>query len=128
MIILFSWLWYEYLLTVGTEQRLMLYQITDTVLIAIMTQVVRTSSNLLEPGEDISKFSNEEIESRIYGSKLVLVVEQMQILTIWLIKACLLIMYTRMTHVLPQRRIVIATSIYVAITFVCIAPIKDALI
>lgn len=106
----------------------MLYQITDTVLIAIMTQVVRTSSNLLEPGEDISKFSNEEIESRIYGSKLVLVVEQMQILTIWLIKACLLIMYTRMTHVLPQRRIVIATSIYVAITFVCIAPIKDALI
>lgn len=93
-----------------------------------MTQVVRTSSNLLEPGEDISRFSQEEIESRIYGSKLVLVVEQMQILTIWLIKACLLIMYTRMTHVLPQRRIVIATSIYVAITFVSIASIEGGLI
>jgi hypothetical protein len=85
-----------------------------------MHRVVRTSSNLIEPGEDISKFSHEEIQSRIYGSKLVLVVEQMQILTIWLIKACLLIMYRRMTLVLPQRKIVIGTAIYVAIAFVCI--------
>jgi hypothetical protein len=93
-----------------------------------MHQLVLTSSNLIEPGEDISKFSAAEIDGRVYGSKLVLVVEQMQILTIWLIKACLLIMYRRMTLVLPQRNIVICTAIYVAVAFVCTLSTKEAAI
>jgi hypothetical protein len=83
-----------------------------------MSRVVKTSSNLIEPGQDVSKYTTAEIDSRIFGSKLVLVVEQMQILTIWLVKACLLIMYNRMTLVLPQHRIVVGTAIYVAIAFV----------
>jgi hypothetical protein len=91
---------------------------TDTVLIAIMSQVVQTSSNLIPPGEDVSKYSQAEVDSRIYGSKLVLIVEQMQILTIWLIKTCLLLLYNRMTTILPQHTIVVATSIYVAVAFV----------
>ena len=89
-----------------------------------MTLIVKTSSNLIPPEDDVSQYSQEEIRSRIYGSKLVLVVEQMQLLTIWLIKACLLIMYNRMTMVLPQHKIVIATSIYVAVSFVCANPIS----
>lgn len=64
---------------------------------AFMHIVLNTSSNLIAPNENVSTFTPEEIEERIYGSKLVLVVEQMQISTIWLIKACLLIMYNRMT-------------------------------
>lgn len=66
---------------------------------AVMHIVVHTSSNLIAPGEDVASFSQHEIETRIYGSKLVLVVEQMQILTIWLVKTCLLLMYYRMTYV-----------------------------
>lgn len=62
-----------------------------------MHKIVKTSSNLIPEGQDVSKFSEQEISSRIYGSKLVLVAEQMQIVTIWLIKTCLLIMYNRMT-------------------------------
>ncbi|KAG9188344.1 hypothetical protein G6011_02267 [Alternaria panax] len=91
---------------------------TDTVLIAIMHQIMKTSSNLIPPGDDVSQYSEAEVKIRIYGSKLVLVVEQMQLLTIWLVKACLLIMYNRMTLVLPQHKIVVAASIYVAVTFV----------
>lgn len=91
---------------------------TDTVLVAIMSQIVKTSSNLIPPEDDVSRYTSEEIKSRIYGSKLVLVVEQMQLITIWLIKACLLIMYDRMTFVLPQHKIVVATAIYVAVSFV----------
>lgn len=83
-----------------------------------MARVVKTSSNLIEPGIDVADFTPKEVHTRIFGSKLVLVVEQMQILTIWLIKACLLIMYKRMTTVLPQHRIVIGTAVYVAVTFV----------
>jgi len=84
----------------------------------MMHIVVQTNSNLVPSDKDVNAFSDQEIDDRIYGSKIVLVVEQMQILTIWIIKACLLIMYGRMTLVLPQRRIVIGTSIYVAVGFV----------
>ncbi|KAF2831326.1 hypothetical protein CC86DRAFT_390949 [Ophiobolus disseminans] len=96
--------------------------LTDTVLIAVMTRVVVTSSNLIEPGQDVSNYTTAEIDSRIFGSKLVLVVEQMQIATIWLIKACLLIMYNRMTTVLPQHKIVVGTAIYVAVAFYWAVP------
>ncbi|KAF2627854.1 hypothetical protein BU25DRAFT_45440 [Macroventuria anomochaeta] len=92
--------------------------LTDTVLLVCTSKVVTTSSNLIPPDEDVSQYSQAEIDSRISGSKYVLVVEQMQIATIWLVKACLLIMYFRMTAVLPQRKLVIATSIYVAVTFI----------
>lgn len=68
---------------------------------AVMHIVVHTSSNLIAPDEDYHRFSKQEVESRIYGSKLVLVVEQMQLTTIWLVKACLLLMYNRMTSVNP---------------------------
>jgi hypothetical protein len=78
----------------------------------------RIVGNLIPPGDDVSQYSETEINMRIYGSKLVLVAEQMQLLTIWLVKACLLIMYNRMTLVLPQHKIVVATSIYVAVAFV----------
>ncbi|KAH9879126.1 hypothetical protein J1614_002562 [Plenodomus biglobosus] len=96
---------------------ILLAMATDSVLIAVMHEITKTSSNLIPPGDDVSQYSAAEIKNRIYGSKLVLVVEQMQILTIWLIKACLLIMYNRMTMVLPQHKIVIATSVYVGLTF-----------
>lgn len=91
---------------------------TDTVLIACMQLISTTSSNLIPPGDDVSQYSQQEIKDRIFGSKLVLVVEQMQICTIWLTKACLLTMYFRMTNVLPQHKVVIATCYYVGITFV----------
>ncbi|KAF2855495.1 hypothetical protein T440DRAFT_156151 [Plenodomus tracheiphilus IPT5] len=97
---------------------ILLAMATDTVLIAVMQEITKTNSNLIPPGDDVSQYSAAEVQNRIYGSKLVLVVEQMQILTIWLIKACLLIMYNRMTMVLPQHKIVVATSIYVGVTFV----------
>jgi hypothetical protein len=84
----------------------------------MMHVVVQTSSNLIEPGQNSARFSQQEIDNRIYGSKIVLIVEQMQILTTWIVKTCLLIMYRRMTLVLPQRRIVIGTAIYVAVAFV----------
>ncbi|KAI8940167.1 hypothetical protein NX059_003874 [Plenodomus lindquistii] len=97
---------------------ILLAMATFTVLIAVMHEIVKTNSNLIPPGDDVSQYTATEIDNRVYGSKLVLGVEQMQILTIWLIKSCLLIMYNRMTIVLPQHKIVIVTSIYVGVAFV----------
>ncbi|KAF2132632.1 hypothetical protein P153DRAFT_168780 [Dothidotthia symphoricarpi CBS 119687] len=92
--------------------------VTATVLLLLMQEVVKTSSNLIPADEDVSTLSENDIMTRVYGSKLVLVVEQMQIATIWLIKACLLIMYNRMTLVLPQHIFVQATAVYVFLGFV----------
>jgi hypothetical protein len=75
-----------------------------------MHKIVVTSSNLIPPDENVNQYDQAEIRRRIYGSKLVLVVEQMQILTIWLVKACLLIMYYRMTYVT-------STSHYTSLTW-----------
>ena len=61
-----------------------------------MNIVANNSSNLIDPN-DHSELTPENIRERVYGSKMVLVVEQMQIATIWLMKACLLIMYARLT-------------------------------
>jgi hypothetical protein len=39
----------------------------------------------------------EEVESAIYGSKMTLVLEQFTLFTTWQIKACLLMLYSRLT-------------------------------
>ncbi|KAH7123537.1 hypothetical protein B0J11DRAFT_314168 [Dendryphion nanum] len=97
---------------------ILLAMATDTVVMAVMHEIVLTSSNLIAPGEDVSQFSAQDIANRVKGSKMVLVVEQMQIVTIWLVKACLLLMYRRMTLLLPQHKVVIVTAVYVALGFV----------
>lgn len=66
-----------------------------------MNIIADTSSNLIDPN-DTTELTPENIASREFGSKMVLVVEQMQCLTIWLVKACLLIMYGRLTYVNPN--------------------------
>lgn len=75
-------------------------QITDTVLVAAMNVVSRTNSNLIDPNQPIT-LTPDVISERVLGSKMVLLVEQMQIVTIWTVKACLLIMYGRLTSVAP---------------------------
>ncbi|CAG9980389.1 unnamed protein product [Clonostachys byssicola] len=74
---------------------------TDTVLIVSMNIVARTSSNLIDPNSH-EELTPENIAERVYGSKMVLVVEQMQCITIWMIKACILLMYHRLTMSLKQ--------------------------
>lgn len=75
-------------------------QLTDTVLMVGMTIVSRTNSNLIDPDAHVI-LTPHEIKEREYGSKMVLVVEQMQMITVWTTKACLLLMYNRLTFVSP---------------------------
>jgi hypothetical protein len=67
-----------------------------SVLIATINIVSRTSSNLIDPDDNVD-LTPDNIHERVFGSKMVLVTEQMQILTIWTVKACFLIMYYRLT-------------------------------
>jgi hypothetical protein len=61
-----------------------------------MNILADTNTNLIDPNNP-PVLTPGEIAERTYGSKLVLVVEEMQITTVWLVKSCLLIMYARLT-------------------------------
>ena len=69
------------------------------------------------PGEELT-LTPESITSRIRGSKLVLVVEQSMILTIWGCKICLLLMYNKLTFGLKQHMAVKVVAGYVVVAFV----------
>lgn len=91
---------------------------TYTTLIVTINIVANATTNLLEPGFDIASLSQQDIHKREYGSKLVLVVEQCQILTTWAIKACMLIMYSRLTIRRAENLAIKALGVYTAFTFV----------
>jgi hypothetical protein len=91
-----------------------------TVLIVMSNFEVETQSNLLPIGLDIAGMSAEEISNRRHGSKIVIVVEQMQIAVVWGCKSCLLILYHRLTDsVAAKSNIAIRVlAVYVALGFV----------
>ncbi|KAL1792877.1 hypothetical protein ACET3X_009384 [Alternaria dauci] len=93
-----------------------------TVMIVLANRWLKVQSNL-EPGNfDFSALTADELSRRRYGSKLVVVVEQMHIAVIWACKACLLIMYHRITRTaLRSENIAIKIlAVYTAIGFVVI--------
>ncbi|KAF2133854.1 hypothetical protein P153DRAFT_281061 [Dothidotthia symphoricarpi CBS 119687] len=91
-----------------------------TVLIITSTIQARTHTNLLAPDFDINALTPQDISEREYGSKIVIIVEQMQIAVVWSCKACLLIMYHRLTRMaLHNENIAIKMlAVYVALGFV----------
>ncbi|KAM5363825.1 hypothetical protein ACJZ2D_011801 [Fusarium nematophilum] len=97
------------------EDYLMLFaMVTDTILMVGMSVITKTSSNLIDPN-DKTELTPENIKERVLGSKMVLVVEQMQIVTIWTMKYCLLLMYNRLTMSLKQNLAVKVVGGYVTV-------------
>ncbi|ROT40449.1 hypothetical protein SODALDRAFT_330164 [Sodiomyces alkalinus F11] len=89
----------------------------DTVLIAGMNIISHTNSNLIDPA-DTSPLTPESIAEREYGSKWVLVVEQMQCIVIWTVKICFLLMFNRLTITLRQNIAVMMVAAYVIVGFI----------
>jgi len=91
-----------------------------TVLIVMSNIEAKAQSNLLPPGFDVSSLTEQEVAHREYGSKIVVVVEQMQIAVIWACKACLLILYHRLTRMVASKENIAIKilAVYVALGFV----------
>ncbi|KAH6715708.1 hypothetical protein BKA61DRAFT_631356 [Leptodontidium sp. MPI-SDFR-AT-0119] len=88
-----------------------------TVLVATMNIVAHLDTNLMLP-EDIPLLTPESIQSRIRGSKFVLVVEQSMIMTQWGCKICLLLLYNKLTFGLKQQLAVKIVGAYVIVSLV----------
>lgn len=89
-----------------------------TTLIVTINTVANTNSNLLPPGYDVAHMTQQDLDERTYGSKLILVVEECQCTVVWCAKACLLIMYLRLTTLRRENIAVKILAAYVAVTFV----------
>jgi hypothetical protein len=89
-----------------------------TVVVVTINVVEHTSSNLLPPGYDIAHMTDADIAERTLGSKLILVVENCQMITIWGAKLCLLIMYLRLTTLRRENIAVKVLLAYVVLTYV----------
>ena len=89
-----------------------------TSLIVTINIVANNSSNLLPPGFKISSLTKQDIHDRQYGSKLILVVEQCQCVTVWGAKGCLILLYLRLTTLRRENIAIKALASYVVITFV----------
>ncbi|KAI0409287.1 hypothetical protein F4802DRAFT_593566 [Xylaria palmicola] len=90
---------------------------TDTSFMVAMNFLVHYNTNLIDPAHPVV-LTPQEVHDRALGSKLVLVVEQSQIATTWLVKTCLLFMYSRLTFSKVQKICVKVVAGYVAFGFV----------
>ncbi|TKX25363.1 hypothetical protein C1H76_2367 [Elsinoe australis] len=73
---------------------------------------------LAGPGEDTSTLSKEVIEARQYGAKITFMAEQGMLNVIWTLKACMLIMYGRLTLGARNHLFVRALSTYTLIGWI----------
>ncbi|KAF2139791.1 uncharacterized protein K452DRAFT_274234 [Aplosporella prunicola CBS 121167] len=90
-----------------------------TALLILLQVSSRYETNLFPKSQLQSILANpKDVSNRIYGSKVTVAVEQCMISATWLIKACLLYLYDRMTTSLKENKFVRAVSIYTAITYV----------
>ncbi|KAF2404002.1 hypothetical protein EJ06DRAFT_505487 [Trichodelitschia bisporula] len=67
-----------------------------TLIVCLNVIAAGGGSNLAPPGR-LQGISEEEIRERVWGSKIVVVSEQAMLNTIYTLKACLLLMYARLT-------------------------------
>ncbi|KAF3769354.1 hypothetical protein M406DRAFT_249523 [Cryphonectria parasitica EP155] len=102
----------------GADDYIMvLVLISFTVLSVGVHILTYTPTNLIDPSDPVD-LTPDTVKTRIFGSKMVIVVEQMQILTIWSVKACLLVMYHRLTTSLSHNMVVKLVAAYVAVGFI----------
>lgn len=87
-----------------------------TVLIAFLNVDYNVSTNLINPDDPVV-LTPEEISTRTWGSKTVLLVEQSMCAIQWGGKGCLLILYWRLTQNLRQHLAVKLVTAYVVITY-----------
>lgn len=88
-----------------------------TILIQFLNISADVQTNLIDPHTDVATLTPAEISDRVYGSKSVLVVESMMCTVQWGTKACLLMLYWRLTEHLRESLMVKLTAVYVFLTY-----------
>lgn len=92
-----------------------------TTLLVLIQISSRYATNLMDPKDYNQVLSDpQEVNDRIYGSKIVIGLEQCMLFSTWGVKTCMLIFYWRLTQSLRSNLYIKILSIYVALGFVVI--------
>lgn len=79
------------------------------------------ATNLFPASEQAAILANpEDVRARVYGSKIVIGLEQCMLISTWGVKTCLVTMYWKLTHLLPWHIFVQILAGYVALGFAVI--------
>ncbi|KAJ5631405.1 uncharacterized protein N7484_011505 [Penicillium longicatenatum] len=106
-------LWDDYVMTAT-------FMIYTTLLVLIQISS-RYATNLMDPKDYDQVLSDpQEVRDRIYGSKIVIGLEQCMLFSTWGVKTCMLIFYWRLTQSLRSNLYIKILTIYVALGFVVI--------
>jgi hypothetical protein len=70
----------------------------------MLNLVLHYSTNLILPGDDVASWTTQDIDERIEGSKIAFWFEMVHQADSWLTKACILILYHRITYVSKTAR------------------------
>lgn len=92
-----------------------------TTLLILIQISAHYATNLLDPkdyGEVLS--DPQQVSDRFYGSKIVIGLEQCMLVSTWGVKACMLILYWRITQNLRSNIYIKILCVYVALGFVVI--------
>ncbi|KAF3001884.1 hypothetical protein E8E13_005710 [Curvularia kusanoi] len=91
-----------------------------TGLVVCLNVIARGGGSNLFPPEQFATFTQKDIEERIKGSKIVVVSEQCMLNIIWVLKACMLLMFARMTSGTTHIKWIKCVAVYVAIGYVAV--------
>lgn len=81
----------------------------------------RYATNLMDPKDyDTVLADPKQVSDRVYGSKIVIGLEQCMLILTWGVKACMLMLYWRITQNLKSNLYIKILSVYVAVGFVVI--------
>ena len=71
-------------------------KVAFTGVVVSSNQVAINGSNYVPDGT-VEGWSPEQIDAAEWGSKMLLALEEFMLATLWLVKACLLLLYARLT-------------------------------
>ncbi|KAJ5731352.1 uncharacterized protein N7483_005860 [Penicillium malachiteum] len=92
-----------------------------TTLLVLIQISARYATNLMDPKDYAYVLSDPtQVRDRIYGSKIVIGLEQCMLFSTWGVKTCMLIFYWRLTQSLRSNLYIKILTVYVALGFVVI--------
>ncbi|EFX04441.1 hypothetical protein CMQ_1369 [Grosmannia clavigera kw1407] len=98
---------------------MMLCVLTFTGVVVSSNKVAVYGSNYADDSEIATWSAQEKANARI-GSKLLIVLEECMMTTVWLVKACLLLLYGRLTAGLGESYAVRIVAVYCAVGYVVV--------
>ncbi|KAJ5175152.1 uncharacterized protein N7482_001029 [Penicillium canariense] len=98
-----------------------MYNMIYTTLLVLIQISARYATNLMDPKDYDEVLSDpKQVSDRIYGSKIVIGLEQCMLVSTWGVKTCMLIFYWRITQNLRSNLYIKILCVYVAFGFVVI--------